>query len=128
MADVVLIVDDDASTRELLSEELRLQGFLPVKAAHGWEALRFLQAGGLANVILLDLMMPVMDGWMFRCEQRANRRIANIPVVVITAADLYRIDELEADAVVRKPIDIDKIVRLIRDVLRQPPPRLLNVH
>src|SRR5438132_876878 len=83
MASSVLVVDDDPNLVRLMSKFLKLEGFAPVPAANGEEALRYLRGGGDASVILLDLRMPVMDGWAFRQEQRQDPVIANIPIVVL---------------------------------------------
>src|ERR671936_2631944 len=86
MADAVLVVDDDAAARNVIAQLLHLEGFAPITASNGLEALQFLRAGGPAKVILLDLKMPVMDGWAFWQEQRRDAKIAAIPVVVLSAA------------------------------------------
>ena len=70
----------------------------------------------LPNLILLDLMMPIKDGFEFRVEQLSNRRFAAIPVVVVTA-DGYsseRKDKLQAKAIVKKPVDIGRLVEVGR--------------
>ena len=66
MATPVLVVEDDVSVREMMAEFLGLEGFRPVTVANGREALTYLQNGGKAGVILLDLMMPVMTGFDFQ--------------------------------------------------------------
>ena len=82
----VLIVEDDLDTREMLARFLEIAGYQVVLAANGVEALKVLRGGAVASVILLDLMMPVMDGWQFRDEQRRDPSMSHIPVVVVTAA------------------------------------------
>ena len=72
MASNVLVVDDDPNLVRLMSKFLKLEGFAPVPASNGQEALAYLRGGGDASVILLDLRMPVMDGWAFRREQRGD--------------------------------------------------------
>ncbi|MEP6918099.1 MAG: response regulator [Acidobacteriota bacterium] len=69
MSATVFIVEDDLDTREMLEHFLRMQGFQVETAANGKVALERLNGGTRASVILLDLMMPVMDGWQFRHEQ-----------------------------------------------------------
>src|SRR5574340_1100683 len=84
----VLLVEDDAAIRDALRELLEAEGFVVQGAANGREALARLRAGGhRPRLILLDLMMPVMDGWEFRQAQRGDPALARIPVVVLTAAD-----------------------------------------
>src|SRR3954466_3369212 len=82
----VMIVEDDADTREMLERFLELEGFDVRTAANGQLALEALQADGTPCVILLDLMMPVMNGWQFREVQVRDPRFSRIPVVVVTAA------------------------------------------
>lgn len=123
MADAVLIVEDDASTRELIAQTLHLEGFAPIATSNGEDALRYLRSGGPAKIILLDLMMPAMDGWTFRRRQRADPRLANIPVVVVTAGTLEGVDELDVDLVLRKPILLDELIRIVRELCRQRPAR-----
>src|SRR6476469_9594427 len=73
MAASVLVVDDDPNLVRLMTKFLKLEGFAPASAGNGREALDYLRGGGGAQVILLDLRMPVMDGWTFRREQRRHR-------------------------------------------------------
>src|SRR5439155_21531616 len=84
MPSTVLVVDDDPDLVRLMGRYLTLSGFTAVPAANGREALAYLRGGGTANVILLDLRMPVMDGWTFRRTQRDDPAIASIPVVVLS--------------------------------------------
>jgi CheY-like chemotaxis protein len=119
MADAVLVVGDDRSARAMLVRQLHLEGFAPITAPNGLEALRFLEAGGPAKVILLDLGMPVMDGWTFRRRQRANPRLTHIPVVVVASDPAQPVEELDADAVLQKPLDIREVVRTIRELCPQ---------
>src|SRR5438067_1769607 len=81
----VLIIEDDADLRDMMAQLLSLEGFQSVAVSNGREALDYLGQGVLPDVILLDLMMPVMDGWEFRRKQQADRALADIPVVVLSA-------------------------------------------
>jgi CheY-like chemotaxis protein len=81
----ILLVEDDDAVRESLSELLRDEGFEVVTARNGREALEHLRAGRRPTAILLDLMMPVMDGWDFRQHQLRDPALRDIPVVVVTA-------------------------------------------
>ena len=83
----VMIVEDDRDTREMLGRFLELEGFEVRTAANGKLALQTLHEDVLHPcVIILDLMMPVMNGWQFREIQRTDPDLAEIPVVVVTAA------------------------------------------
>jgi CheY-like chemotaxis protein len=112
----ILIVDDDPGIRQLLSVFLNHKGFTAASAANGQEALEYLQSNPeLPDLILLDLMMPVMDGATFRHTQRADPALAGIPVVVISAAENIAVQAptLTADAYVPKPIDFDRLAEVI---------------
>jgi two-component system response regulator MprA len=85
-ADVVLVVDDDPAVVDALSELLEEEGYVVVAARDGRDALDQLRAGLQPSVILLDLMMPRMDGWDFRHEQMKDAALRDIPLVVISAA------------------------------------------
>ena len=107
MARTVMVVEDDAAIRELVIQALTFEGFMAVGARDGREALRRLREEHVQpEVILLDLMMPVMDGWHFRAEQLKDPALAGIPVVVMSAAT----DELPAEAHVPKPFDVDVLL------------------
>ena len=100
---MVMVVDDDASIREMVVEVLAMEGFAVVGARNGEEALRRLRQGELRpSLILLDLMMPVMDGWQFRAEQLQDPALARIPVVVTSAVAN---SDMHADGYCEKPFD-----------------------
>ena len=82
----LMIVEDDADISEALAEALEDHGHTVIVAADGQEALDKLRAAAvLPRLILLDLMMPVMDGWQFRAAQRQDANLAEIPVVLLSA-------------------------------------------
>lgn len=112
MQQTVLLVEDDADLRDVLGDLLELEGYRVVPAANGKAALDLLQDIETPCVILLDLMMPVMDGYEFRTEQRRQPEIADIPVVVITAGTRVRA-EIEPVMVFTKPLDMDKLLSAI---------------
>ncbi|HXU03535.1 MAG TPA: response regulator [Polyangia bacterium] len=82
----VLVVEDDQAISTSLSEALREEGFAVTTAGNGRDALELLRAGQPPSAIILDLMMPVMDGWDFRHAQLHDPALKDIPVVVVTAA------------------------------------------
>ena len=96
-APTVFIVEDDPDTREMLGKFLELEGFHVETAANGRQALDRLSSGLKASVIVLDLMMPIMDGWQFRREQVRNAALASIPVIVVSAAATGRGRERQRD-------------------------------
>ena len=109
-----MIVEDDPDTREMLERFLMLEGFNVRTAANGQLALQALEADGTPCVILLDLMMPVMNGWQFRQAQASDPKLARIPVVVVTAAGSREdIPAIEADAWLSKPVDFDRLLDTI---------------
>ena len=79
----ILIVDDDIDIREAMCMVLEHGGYRTIAAANGAEALQVLDGGSSIDLILLDMMMPVMDGWAFRTAQAQGPAFA-IPVVVLT--------------------------------------------
>ena len=99
-----------------MTKFLSLEGFTPVIAANGQEALDYLRGGGHARVILLDLRMPVMDGWAFRKEQKADPGIAGIPVIVLSGAEGDRVPELDAAASFKKPVSFPEIITVVRQL------------
>ncbi len=116
MSHTVLVVEDDADIQQALLEILEEHGFTAVGVNNGAEALGFLnRARELPCVILLDLMMPVMDGAAFREEQRRDARLAAIPVVVLSAyRDLERhTGGLDAVSVLHKPPSVRELVDVI---------------
>ena len=122
MAASVLVVDDDPNLVRLMSRFLKLEGFAPVPAANGKEALAYLRGGGDASVIVLDLRMPVMDGWTFRIEQRRDPVLADIPIVVLSGLEMDGIHEMEAAASFHKPVSFPEVVGVVRRLceLRRP--------
>ena len=110
----ILLVDDDPGVRRSIARFLEFEGFVVVEAGNGLEALTYLRTGAGASVIVLDLRMPVMDGWAFRREQRLDPRLEHIPVVVMSGADADRFPELEAAAAFEKPVTMVQITGVIR--------------
>jgi CheY-like chemotaxis protein len=109
----VFVVEDDVDTRDMLGKFLELEGFQVEVASNGKQALDRLAAGVHPCVILLDLMMPVMDGWQFRREQARHREIAEIPVIVVSAAGRERMTEIDANAYLSKPVDLEQLLERV---------------
>ena len=102
----ILVVEDDKDLRESLCEALRFEGYQVICAEHGEAALRHLSTGAKPCVILLDLMMPVMDGWAFCRSRWRSQTLRQIPVILISAVDLSETNHPTGiDAFLRKPID-----------------------
>jgi CheY-like chemotaxis protein len=109
----VFVVEDDLDTREMLCRFLEMEGYQVESAANGRQALDLLHQCARACVILLDLMMPVMDGWQFRREQVQDAELASIPVIVVSAAGRDRIEQIDANAVLSKPVDLDELLACV---------------
>ncbi|MDQ3704774.1 MAG: response regulator [Chloroflexota bacterium] len=110
----VLVVEDEAYLCDLVADVLEAEGHTARTASNGMEALERVMERK-PQLILLDLMMPVMDGWEFIRALRTNREWTNIPIVVVTAVyDIKRTQqETGAVAVVTKPFDIDQIAEVV---------------
>jgi CheY-like chemotaxis protein len=111
----ILIVEDDSDLREALGEVLRDEGYTVEMAADGREALDRLRRQSRPSLILLDLTMPVMNGWQFRAEQRQDPDLSGIPVVVLSAGDRLaeQMGPLGITDYVHKPIELNHLLRMI---------------
>ena len=110
----IMIVEDDHDTREMLERFLQLEGFQVRTAANGEEALESLRTAGNPCVILLDLMMPVMNGWQFREAQVRQPAHEKVPVIVVTAAGPQNgIPSIAADGWLSKPVDFEQLLATI---------------
>jgi CheY-like chemotaxis protein len=110
----VLIVEDDADLREMMAQLLILEGFAPYTVSNGLEALDYLRTSKRPDVILLDLMMPVMDGWEFRRVQQSDPAFADVPVIILSALDATRAADVGATEFLKKPLDFDRLLALVR--------------
>jgi two-component system, chemotaxis family, chemotaxis protein CheY len=109
----VLVVDDDPYIRDVVAQLLEGEGYRIEEATNGAEALGVVNdAARRPNVILLDLMMPVMDGWEFARRLQEHTPPLNIPILVLSAARLptERLTVLGARAVLAKPFDVDELL------------------
>lgn len=97
-----------------MAQLLSLEGFRTSTVSNGREALQYLAGGDKPEVILLDLMMPVMDGWEFRRNQQSDPDLSGVPVIVLSALDQNRAADLHAQAFLKKPLDFDRLVSLVR--------------
>ena len=112
------MVDDDPDIRDSLREVLEDEGYEVACVGNGREALDHLKATKPQPcVILLDLMMPVMDGWQFRKEQKQDADIADIPLVVITATGKRPV-LIDAAELVMKPLDLTQLFAAIERYCR----------
>jgi len=113
----ILIVDDEPTTRESLALLLRAEGYVVTEAADGAAALAQLRSGPPPCVILLDLIMPVMDGWQLLVERHQDPALAAIPVLILTAArviDAPALRALGAEDILQKPVAPEEVLVAIR--------------
>lgn len=110
----ILIVDDDAAIRRELSEVLAGEGYHVTAVGDGRQALAYLRGHPAPSLILLDLMMPVMDGWEFAATMRAESDFAQIPLVVMSCLEKSEANAalLGASGVLRKPLRLEKLIDL----------------
>lgn len=126
----ILTVDDDEDIRSSISERLEMEGFETVWAKNGRVALEYLRAtndADLPDLILLDYMMPIMNGQEFYREMRKIPRLAQIPVVIMTAGgNLVNVmDKIESSTMgyMSKPMDDETIIKMVSHFLNQLPDR-----
>ena len=108
----LLIVEDDDGARAALGDILDYEGYPVALCSNGKEALDYLRSRPLPALIILDLQMPVMNGWQFCRERLKYAAIASVPIVVITAFQSPGV--LDVDAVIHKPIDIERLLSTVR--------------
>lgn len=109
----VLIVDDNPDTLQTLSWFLEDEGYRTQTASNGQEAMALLQKGERPCVVLLDLMMPVMDGWQVISAMRNSEVLSDIPIVVISAfADRI---PLQVERILSKPPNLDALLEAVAD-------------
>jgi CheY-like chemotaxis protein len=110
---MILVVDDDVDLREALCDALEAAGHTTIGARDGHDALRTLRAEPAIQLVLLDLMMPVMTGWDFRAAQLADPTIARIPVVVMTAAADLSTSPIDAALILKKPLTLARVLEVV---------------
>jgi two-component system chemotaxis response regulator CheY len=119
-SNVVLVVDDDPDILEALSEILEAEGFEIRRARNGKEALERLEPDP-PQLILLDLMMPVMDGWEFAQRMRQRPSVASIPLIVLSADRNVGSKATDIGAVghLAKPFELNDLLDMVRRALGQ---------
>lgn len=107
----VLVVDDESDIREAVAEVLADEGYEVLGARDGAEALQKLREHH-PDLVLLDLMMPRMNGWEFRAAQKGDPDCSGIPVIVVSA--LGRATGFDADDYLQKPFEVDRLLTAVR--------------
>ena len=114
---LLLIVDDDAELAESLADALTDAGYDAITACDAERALRLSQFGPPPSLILLDLMMPRMNGWQFRERQLRDRRTRDIPVVIMTASRDLRRKPLQSNTFLLKPFSLDELLEQVQSIV-----------
>jgi two-component system chemotaxis response regulator CheY len=109
----ILIIEDDPNIREVMIMALQFEGFEVYSASNGKEGLEALESGPRPNLILLDLMMPVMSGWEFIDNFKQLENFKNIPVVIVSAF-FEKAKTVECTAFVPKPVDLETLLEHVR--------------
>jgi two-component system chemotaxis response regulator CheY len=109
----ILVVDDDDAIREIVGDALEEEGYSVLRAENGAAALEVLRSAARPLLVLLDMMMPVMNGWEFLTALEAHDKLANLPVVVISAvADRHT---MGGKRVLTKPIDLMQLIKVVEE-------------
>jgi CheY-like chemotaxis protein len=118
----VLVVDDEPTIRELVAEALRDAGYRVETAANGAEALDVMRSAPPPRAIVLDLMMPRLDGTSFVELMRLNPRLSSVPIVLVTAAygGAKAAERIGARAYITKPFELDDLVDAVSRIIGEP--------
>jgi signal transduction histidine kinase len=113
----ILLVEDDRGIRNVLGTILEEHGYVVTAVGNGRQALHRLQTRRAPDLIILDLRMPVMDGWQFRAAQKADPTLAEIPVLALSADGSAQAEAIDAAAYIRKPLSTDVLLGTVRRIL-----------
>lgn len=121
---MILVIEDDRDIRESLLQLFEIEGYASEGVSHGEDAMRLLAQEGRPHpdLIILDLMMPVMNGYEFRTLQLKNSELSKIPTIIISAGtDLeQQAGELKAQAYIRKPTNIEELMEIVGRFVKKP--------
>ena len=120
----VLEVEDDPDIREMVSKLLLSEGYKVVSAEHGQDALEKMEGGFRPDVILLDLMMPVLNGFDVLRVMHRTPRWSSIPVVIVSANQGHGLVDLGTAAIIRKPFDLNVLLNTLRRLLSRAAARI----
>ena len=122
MSGYVLLVEDNDDIREMMALALQLAGARVMTAANGREALAVLKGQPAPKLILLDLMMPVMNGWELSAALKRDELLAGVPIIVISAMGEIGAAGLHPAEFIPKPIDIDRLIDVVSEHCAAPEP------
>jgi CheY-like chemotaxis protein len=117
----VLVVEDDAATREMYRQALAASGYRTIAAGDGLGALRIIE-GDRPDVVVLDLILPTVGGYDVYRELRAHPETSDIPIVIVTGSDARDLEPNEFRFFLRKPVSPDTLTRIVEDALHWPRP------
>jgi CheY-like chemotaxis protein len=111
----VLVIDDDDGVRLVMRKQLQHAGFDVIAAASGAEGLAIMRADASIRLVLLDMIMPLMDGWGVRQKQMEDPRLAQVPVIILTGAPLPTLvhEQLKAADYLLKPVGRDHLISVV---------------
>jgi CheY-like chemotaxis protein len=115
MSGYVLLVEDNDDIREMMALALQLAGARVACASNGREALSLLKSRPAPKLILLDLMMPVMNGWELSAALKRDEALAHVPIVVISAMGEAGVAALQPAEFISKPVDIDHLIDVVAE-------------
>jgi CheY-like chemotaxis protein len=110
----ILVVEDDEGIRETLRMVIELEGYKVNTASNGREALELLSKTSHPSLILLDLMMPEMNGWEFAEAVQSDGGLSQIPIAVVTAYS-DKAKTIPAKAIIKKPVDMDQLFGVVHE-------------
>jgi CheY-like chemotaxis protein len=110
----VLVVEDDQDIRELIADILTGEGFPVEQASNGAEALHKMKAGFAPDVVLTNLLMPVMDGYQLNAELKRHAGWSSIPTIVMTAGRAQPNALADVEAVLQKPVDLEHLLARVK--------------
>lgn len=117
MAHTVLVVEDEQDLREMIRDALEMSGYAVVTAADGQDALEKISRIDSLCLVILDLLMPVMNGWDFFAKMRQQAEHASVPVVVHTSAPGQA--PAGVTRVIQKPMAFDRLLSVVREYCAQ---------
>jgi CheY-like chemotaxis protein len=115
----VLVIDDDCDARDSMKDVLELAGYQVACVANGEEALAWLRRNPPPAAILLDLFMPVMNGWQFVRQVRAHEKLTRVPILLVTGQAPHW--GYPVPDIVKKPVDPDELLRTLHRLLATDP-------